>query len=153
MLAALAFEPERETMPDEKDTDQGFRVVDRRMFATDGKPRENVKREERPVEIPAAKPQTKPAGPGREAKPGEFEMLVSYLYTTAMFQMGMLPGPSGERIPPDLPNARRTITLMEVLQAKTRGNLTDEESKVLEDALYELRLGFVEIQKHLAQKK
>jgi Domain of unknown function (DUF1844) len=155
MLEALAVEPERETMPEEKEEDRGFKVVDRRMFATDGKPREEVRREERPVEVPppAAKPQSRPASPAREAKAGEFDMLVSYLYTTAMFQMGLLPGPSGERIPADLPNARRTIALIEVLQSKTTGNLTDEESKTLEDALYELRMGFVEIQKHLAKKK
>lgn len=73
-----------------------------------------------------------------------FATLVSYLSTTAMFQLGLLPGPGGERIPADFPNARRTIDLLAVLQQKTEGNLTPEEAQMLEEVLYELRLTFVE---------
>jgi hypothetical protein len=82
-----------------------------------------------------------------------FETLVSYLSTTAMFQLGVLPGPSGERIPPDMVSARRTIDLLEVLQEKTRGNLTPAESRFLEDVLYELRLSYVEVEKRGARKQ
>jgi hypothetical protein len=78
-------------------------------------------------------------------------MILSYLSTTALFQLGMLPGPGGERIPPDLVNGRRTIDMLEVLQQKTRGNLTADESSMLENVLYELRMSYVEIQKLLAQ--
>ena len=76
-----------------------------------------------------------------------FHTLVSYLATTVMFQLGLLAGPSGERIPLDLANARRTLDLLDILQEKTRGNLTTEEAKLLDDVLYELRLSFLEIQK------
>ena len=69
-----------------------------------------------------------------------------------MFQLGLLPGPSGERIPLDLENARRTIDMLEVLRHKTQGNLTAEEAKLLEDVLYELRLSFVELERRRAQK-
>ena len=65
-----------------------------------------------------------------------FATLVSYLSTTAMFQLGLLPGPGGERIPADFPNARRTIDLLAVLQQKTQGNLTPEEMQMLEEVLY-----------------
>ena len=83
-----------------------------------------------------------------------FETLVSYLSTTAMFQLGLLAGPGGERIPPDLANAQRTVDMLEVLQKKTRGNLTLDETGLLEDVLYELRMSFVAIQKQqLSQKK
>lgn len=81
-----------------------------------------------------------------------FATLVSYLSTTAMFQLGLLPGPGGERIPSDFVNARRTIDLLEILQEKTRGNLTDNESRMLEEVLYELRISFVEVQNHLTRK-
>jgi hypothetical protein len=81
-----------------------------------------------------------------------FATLVSYLSTTAMFQLGLLPGPGGERIPVDLPNARRTVDLLEVLQEKTQGNLTADESKMLDDVLYELRLTYVEVQKRVTPK-
>ena len=69
-----------------------------------------------------------------------------------MFQLGLIPGPSGEHIPADMPNAKRTIDLLEVLQEKTRGNLTADESQLLDDVLYEVRLGFVEMQKRQARK-
>ncbi|TAM80686.1 MAG: DUF1844 domain-containing protein [Acidobacteria bacterium] len=80
-------------------------------------------------------------------------MLVSYLSTTAMFQLGLLPGPGGEYIPADFANASRTVDLLEVLQEKTRGNLTGQESKLLDDVLYELRMTFLEVQKRASKQK
>jgi hypothetical protein len=144
-------------MPEEKDQSSGFRVVDKRPFAADGKRREDSV-EETPVE---SQPQQRPAASAPEeldaedypeAGPAGFDTLVSYLSTTAMFQLGLLPGPGGERIPVDLVNARRTIDLLEILQQKTRGNLTPAEAQLLEDVLYELRLSYVEIEKRLAPK-
>jgi hypothetical protein len=85
-------------------------------------------------------------------EPSGFETLVSYLSTTTMFQLGLLAGPGGERIPPDMQNAQRTIDLLQVLQDKTQGNLTPTESRLLDDVLYELRMTFVELQKRQARK-
>jgi hypothetical protein len=85
-------------------------------------------------------------------EPSGFETLVSFLSTTTMFQLGLLAGPGGERIPADMPNAQRTINLLEVLQEKTRGNLSPNESRLLDDVLYELRMTFVELQKRQARK-
>ena len=68
-----------------------------------------------------------------------------------MFQLGLLPGPGGERLPVDLANARMTIDLLDVLQEKTAGNLTEDESRLLDEVLYELRLSFVEVQKRATQ--
>jgi len=82
-----------------------------------------------------------------------FETLVSYLGTTAMFQMGLVAGPGGQRIPADLTNARNTIDMIEVLERKTRGNLTPDESRLLEDVLYELRLAYVEVERRGARPK
>ena len=146
-------------MPDEKEDSSGFKVVDRRGFASDGSRREEATPaaassaspaadspavEPSPPEPPPRKPEDQLGAPG-------FETLVSYLSTTAFFQLGLLPGPGGERIPPDLPNARRTIDMLEVLQRKTHGNLTAEEGQMLEEVLYEMRMTYVELQKRLAQ--
>jgi hypothetical protein len=145
-------------MAENKNAPANFRVVDRRSFTADG-----ARREDPPVE--RAKPETPPAPPRATSRPAEpeprgefaaeapgFETLVSYLSTTAMFQMGLIPGPSGERIPVDLLNARRTIDLLEVLQQKTEGNLTPDEAQLLEDVLYELRMSFIEMEKQQAPK-
>ncbi len=145
-------------MPDDKDNASGFKVVDRRSFATDGTRRSDARKDEERTAAATPPPSpgssTQPSAPPAEpAEPDEgFETLVSYLSTTAMFQLGALPGPSGERIPADMPNARRTIELLEVLQRKTRGNLTPDESRLLDDVLYELRMSYLEIEKRQARK-
>ena len=51
-----------------------------------------------------------------------------------------------------MPNAQRTIDLLQVLQEKTQGNLSANESRLLDDVLYELRMTFVELQKRQARK-
>jgi hypothetical protein len=138
-------------MPEEKEGPSDFRVVDRRSFSTDGSRRDP---EETPEERPNPEEEGHSAGavadqvgPSAAPAPVSFQTLVSYLATTAMFQLGLLAGPSGERIPLDLGNARRSLDLLDVLQEKTQGNLTPEEGKLLDDVLYELRLSFLEIQK------
>jgi len=137
----------------------GFKVVDRRPFAADGSRKEDIPAEEKKVEAAPPEddrrtllePQNEPGGQYEDEPPG-FETLVSYLSTTAMFQLGLIPGPSGERIPADMPNAKRTVDLLEVLQEKTKGNLSAGESRLLEDVLYELRMTFIEMQKRQARK-
>jgi len=145
-------------MAKQEESSSGFRVVDRRPFAADGSRKEGIAAEESKGEAAApersteGEPRSEPYGP-YEAESSGFETLVSYLSTTAMFQLGLIPGPSGERIPADLPNAQRTVDLLEVLREKTQGNLTASESRLLDDVLYELRMSFVEIQKRQAQKR
>jgi hypothetical protein len=145
-------------MAKEEGSPSGFRVVDRRPFAADGSRKEAILAEEKKAEAAPARdrstpsqPQSEPGGPYEDDSPG-FETLVSYLSTTAMFQLGLIPGPSGEHIPADMPNAKRTVDLLEVLQEKTQGNLTANESRLLDDVLYELRMSFVEMQKRQARK-
>jgi len=145
-------------MADEKKEPSGFKVVDRRSFNAEGSRREEGPPDARKAEPPpaverAARPQVvEPEEAELPDEPSGFETLVSYLSTTAMFQLGLLAGPGGDRIPPDMPNAQRTIDLLQVLQEKTSGNLTPNESRLLEDVLYELRMTFVELQKRQARK-
>ena len=142
----------------EEGSSASFRVVDRRPFTADGSRKEDVVEEEK-REVPT-QPTARDAALGASSEPrgpidpdsSGFETLVSYLSTTAMFQLGLIAGPSGEHIPADMPNAKRTLDLLEVLQEKTRGNLTANESRLLEDVLYELRMSFVELQKRQPRK-
>ena len=69
------------------------------------------------------------------------------LATTAAVHFGDMPDPSsGERMEPDLVAAHQMIDLIALLQEKTKGNLTPDESKLVDDLLYELRLRFVQAQ-------
>jgi hypothetical protein len=80
----------------------------------------------------------------------DFATFVLSLGTTALYQLGEIGDPEGgveKRVEPNLPIAKQTIDTLEMLTEKTRGNLTDTESKLLESILYELRIKFVEARK------
>lgn len=88
---------------------------------------------------------------GPESGPGEmpeidFSTFVLSLSTTALCQMGLVPDPTTRTtLEPDRAIAQQTIDTIEMLRRKTRGNLDDEERKLIDTLLYELRLKFVEI--------
>ena len=83
-----------------------------------------------------------------EEQPGiSFAGFVISLATTAAVHFGDMPDPStGERMEPDLVAAHQMIDLIALLQDKTKGNLTPDESKLVDDLLYELRMRFVQAQ-------
>lgn len=60
------------------------------------------------------------------------------------YVLGKIPSPDGRPIPPNLEAAKLLIDQLEMVQEKTRGNLSDQESGILDDALKNVRLGFVE---------
>jgi hypothetical protein len=85
-------------------------------------------------------------GPSDSALPKvDFSTFVLSLGTTALYQLGVMPDPSsGEKSAADPLVAQQTIDTLEMLREKTRGNLEQEERKLIESLLYELRMRFVE---------
>lgn len=83
-----------------------------------------------------------------EEQPGiSFAGFVLSLATTAAVHFGDIEDPgTGERHPTDLQAAHQMIELIALLQDKTKGNLTPDEAKLVDDLLYELRLRFVQAQ-------
>ena len=77
--------------------------------------------------------------------PGNFAALVSMLTTQALFALGMLKVEGQEAKEPDLEMAKYHIDMLETLQEKTKGNLSNEEDKVLEDTLNQLRMAYVKM--------
>lgn len=82
--------------------------------------------------------------------PVVFDHLVQSMYMTAMMSMGAGTQP-GEKPRIDLMGARQTIDLLGVLAEKTKGNLTANEQRLLESALFELRMMFLEITNAIAR--
>jgi len=76
---------------------------------------------------------------------GNFAALVSMLTTQALFALGLLQIKGQEERKPDLEMAKYNIDMLQVLEEKTKGNLTEEEETVLENTLNELRMGYVKI--------
>ncbi len=74
----------------------------------------------------------------------DFSTFVLSLATSALYHLGMTEGPEGAPAgEANLPLARQTIDTLEMLQEKTRGNLDDDETKLLQSVLYELRMACV----------
>ncbi len=73
-----------------------------------------------------------------------FDKLVQSVYMTAALQMGAGAQP-GEQPRVDILGARQSIDMLSVLVEKTKGNLSDKEQRLLQNALFELRMMFMEI--------
>ncbi len=77
--------------------------------------------------------------------PVSFSSFVVSLATSAMIHLGE--GPAQPDAPVNLELARQTIDVLGLLQDKTKGNLDDEEAKLLETLLYETRMRYLEKRK------
>ena len=77
----------------------------------------------------------------------DFATFVLSLSHSALVHLGDAPDPGGHVLPPNLELARQTVDLLALLEEKTRGNLTGQEEHVLSQALYDLRLRYVEVSK------
>ena len=77
----------------------------------------------------------------------DFSTLVFSLATGSLIQMGVAPDPATKKTTKNLELARQNIEILAMLQEKTRGNLTQEETTLLESLLAEIRLRFVEASK------
>jgi len=77
--------------------------------------------------------------------PASFSFLVFSLRAQAEMQLGLMHFEEKEKPEPDLPLARHTIDLLGILLEKTRGNLSLEEQRMIENALTELRFRFVQV--------
>ena len=79
-----------------------------------------------------------------------FERFLASLYMTGMLQLGLM---REQGAPPqlDLIGARQTIDSLSLLSEKTKGNLTSKEQNFLQNALYELRMAYVEVTNAIAK--
>jgi len=75
----------------------------------------------------------------------DFAALVSMLVTQALFALGVLGVKGQEKTEPDLELAKYNIDMLEMLEEKTKGNLTEEEQKVLADTLNQIRMAYVKV--------
>jgi hypothetical protein len=72
-----------------------------------------------------------------------FSSHVMQLATAAFLYMGAAKLPGTEKVEINLPMAKLTIDTLDMLKTKTEGNRTEDETSLLEDILYQLRLVYV----------
>ncbi|HXJ16270.1 MAG TPA: DUF1844 domain-containing protein [Candidatus Polarisedimenticolia bacterium] len=155
--------------------DEGFKVVDRRLFTEEGELRKDaVEQEQRETEVAASKaasapPAAKqPGGPGAAmgAQPKDiagtpaeahdepsraFQMLVDFLTRNAAAMLGGMADPRTGQPFVDLEGAREVIDMLDALREKTRGNLAKSEEDLLLEVAGSLKLTFMEISKAAAE--
>jgi hypothetical protein len=82
-----------------------------------------------------------------------FIQLVLMFQTATMQHMGKLQNPITQKIERDLDQARFSIDMLEMIQNKTKNNLTENEKKFLEHTLFELRMNYVDEMSKEEQKR
>jgi hypothetical protein len=127
---------------EEKKKDSGFVVKDKRHFgeSAEDKPQEETKtaaaeekkdRSEQTVDNEANYP------------PVNFTNFVLSLSTSALFHFGDFPEMEGGTPQKNLPAAKQTIDILDMLNEKTKGNLDKNESSLIQGILYELKMRYV----------
>jgi len=122
---------------------KGFTIRDRRVSSH---PEETAKGE-------SAKPEEKTEEPerdrsGKKPKPHplpeiDFSAFIFSLGTSALLHLGEVPDPATQKHEKNLPLAKQTIDILGILREKTRGNLTPDEDKLMENLLTDLRWRYV----------
>ncbi len=129
-------------MPENKKDEgeeKGFVVKDKRFSAKKEEEGESRVREEGKIEEPL-KEDIRQEVPLPEIS---FINLVFSLSTSVFIQLGEIQDPVTQQLDKNLPLAKQTIDLIGMLQEKTKGNLTSDEEKLLENILYDLRMRYV----------
>ncbi|MEW6374673.1 MAG: DUF1844 domain-containing protein [Thermodesulfobacteriota bacterium] len=123
------------------DQDKGFVVRDKRFSAKkEGEEDSRIKDKEEKRE--EAK-QEDVFGQDTPLPEINFSSLIFSLSTSVLIQLGEVQDPNTQQPAKNLPLAKQTIDLIGMLQEKTKGNLTSDEEKLLENILYDLRLRYV----------
>lgn len=135
------------------DEEKPIRVVDRRMFTPEGELRPGFQAEEPPeppkpaAPAPPSEPKSgaegRAAGADRVTSQG-FVTLLSFLASNVYAALGIDPVTGKALSRRDTAAAQQMIEWLSVLEQKTRGNLSFEETDLLSRALYELRMAYVE---------
>ena len=83
------------------------------------------------------------ADAGDDLPPASLAMLISTFYSQAMMALGVMPNPSTGEKDTDLRMAKHFVDTLEMLEEKTKGNVTEEESKMFDEVLHLLRMAYV----------
>ena len=143
---AIACREEDEAMSDEKPADKDKKpdiVVDEDWKSEAEAEKQKLAEQEQSPEAAGADQaaEKEPAN----LPPASFATLVSGLVTQILFALGAIEDPQTRRRYRNLAMAKHHIDTLAVLEEKTGGNLTEEEKKLLDNALYEVRMRYVQV--------
>jgi hypothetical protein len=142
-------------MPEENEGKKDFVVKDRRIFAEgklDAAEKEDQEEKETPPDDEKKAAETDEANEEPMAETQEpplqfpeinFATFVASLNASALLHLGAIEDPSSGTKNKNLPMAKQTIDILNMLQEKTSGNLSTEEESMLKNILYDLRIMYV----------
>lgn len=151
--------------------DEGFKVVDRRLFTDQGELRPDAAAQEWREEEPKAKPaKSAPAGSASAKQPAPpapapepetaaedhppsrgFQMLVDFLTRNAAAMLGGMADPRTGQAFVDLEGAREIIDMMDALRDASRGNVAKSDEDLLIEVIGSLKLTYMEVSKAAAE--
>ncbi|MGC8554532.1 MAG: DUF1844 domain-containing protein [Candidatus Acidulodesulfobacterium sp.] len=128
-------------MPD-KEGEKSFKVIDKRKISETEEIKEAKNSEEAQ---PAEKAYENTAGTAADMPDFEadFATFIYSLNTQALLFMGKIPNPVSKKYEKDLGTAKYLIDTIDMLSKKTEGNLDENEAKLIENILYDLRMAYI----------
>ena len=134
-------------MNKESEEPEGFRVTDKRSFQEDGEgrtPDVQEKEDEKTQEQPSSEEKSETSDQDKPPRqPIDFPSYILSYYTQGLVLLGEVPNPYSGKKEEDVDAAKHTIDILAMLKEKTKGNLSPDEDKLLENVLYELRMKFM----------
>ncbi len=126
---------QNEKKPIEKKVDETWKETAKKEKETTKKEKETTKKDK----------EDKPKTAGAPPREINFSLFISSLGMQTLMHLGEIANPFTKKNEKDLTQAKQTIDIISVLKDKTKGNLTEEESKILDGLLYELRMKYVKV--------
>ena len=123
-----------------EEMEKGFVVKDKRFSAKKEAEGESQIKEEGKKEEPRKEEAFRQEIPLPEIN---FTNFIFSFITSALIQLGEIQDPLTQQQAKNLPLAKQTIDLIGMLKEKTKGNLTPDEERLIESALYDLRMRYV----------
>ena len=119
------------------DEKESFNVIDKR-----GLPKEEAVKEE-PAKVATEKKAETDATEQAQSIKLDFTSFVMSLAHQTVVLLGEAPNPETGQVATNIEGARQTIDIIGILEEKTKGNLTDSEKNLLDEALTGLRMAYV----------
>ena len=132
-------------MSDDQNKEKDFKVEDRRTSSGD----EGQQADPPEPENVSGNGKETDAGPVPNEETGDpvkvdFSTFIFSLFSSALIQLGDMADPITGSMDPNLVAAKQTIDILDIMREKTAGNLTEEESKLLENASAELKWKYID---------
>lgn len=128
---------------------ESFKFVDRRRFTEEGDVRE-VSAAQEPISQKPVSQEKVVEGTQEKASPKNagtvtFSVFIQSLAHQALMGLGIVPWPDSGLVQAKLEVASEMIDILGMLQEKTKGNLVEQEQKMLDGVLYELRMAYIQM--------